>query len=417
MNSKELREKRANLVAQAQAILDAAKADNARDLTAEENTRFNKLHDEADALKAQVDRLERQERAALELAASQGTIAGGKQDGQDPPKVDQEARAKAFRSWLVYGMGALPQEQRQILATMQANLPDEARALGIATDTAGGYLAPDEFVPRIETAMAAFDGIRGTRATVLRTQSGNTIMLPTSNDTSNSGELVAENAEHGEQDLTVGSKAINAYMFSSKMVRVSIQFLQDVGVSGIEGWLADRLGERIGRAQATYHLSGTGSNQPEGLNNVATAGVTAASTTEVTWNELVELEHSVDPAYRRNAEFVIGDKTLRNLKYMKDGEGRPLWVPGMAINAPDRLLGYRYVVDQGIDTPAASVKSIFFGDFSKFYLRDVREMQMLRLTERYAERLQVAFLLFVRHDSKLIDAGTHPIKYLAQAAG
>lgn len=413
MNSKELREKRANLVTQAQALLDAAAAAK-RDLTAEETQQFDALHAEADGLKANIDRLERQASALGDLGASQGRIAGGKQTGDEP--VDPEARKKAyseaFYRWAMHGENGLAPEQRSILTQRV----QEARAMGVGVDTAGGYLSPDGFIPRIETAQAAFDGVRQTRATVLRTTSGETLWVPTANDTSNSGELVAENTTVTALDLTVGSKALNSYMFSSKMVKVSIQFLQDVGVAGIEGWLADRLGERIGRAQATYHLSGTGSNQPEGLETVTTLGVTAASTTTVTWDELVDLEHSVDPAYRRQGEWLISDGLVKAIKKLKDGEGRPLWVPGVAVKEPDRILGYRYAVDQNIATPAASVKSLYFGDFSKFYLRDVNAMQMLRLTERYAEYLQVAFLLFVRHDAKLIDAGTHPIKHLVQAA-
>ena len=413
MNSKELREKRANLVTQAQALLDAAAAAK-RDLTAEETQQFDALHAEADGLKANIDRLERQASALGDLGASQGRIAGGKQTGDEP--VDPEARKKAyseaFYRWAMHGENGLAPEQRSILTQRV----QEARAMGVGVDTAGGYLSPDGFIPRIETAQAAFDGVRQTRATVLRTTSGETLWVPTANDTSNSGELVAENTTVTALDLTVGSKALNSYMFSSKMVKVSIQFLQDVGVAGIEGWLADRLGERIGRAQATYHLSGTGSNQPEGLETVTTLGVTAASTTTVTWDELVDLEHSVDPAYRRQGEWLISDGLVKAIKKLKDGEGRPLWVPGVAVKEPDRILGYRYAVDQNIATPAASVKSLYFGDFSKYYLRDVNAMQMLRLTERYAEYLQVAFLLFVRHDAKLIDAGTHPIKHLVQAA-
>jgi HK97 family phage major capsid protein len=411
MTSKELREKRVTLVTQAQALLDKASAEK-RDLTAEENTQFDALHKEADGLKAQIDRLERQERAALELAASQGTIAGGKQDGNKPPggtpEERQKAYSEAFYRWAIHGPEELTPEERGLL-TQRVK---EVRAMGVAVDTAGGYLSPDGFIPRIESAMLPFDGVRQTRATIVRTTSGETLWVPTSNDTSNSGELVNENTAVGEQGITVGSKALNAYTFSSKMVKVSLQFLQDTAVSNIEGWLAGRLGERIGRIQGTYHLSGTGSNQPEGLEVVTTLGVTAASSTTVTYDEFVDLEHSVNAAYRRQAEFLISDGLLKETKKLKDGEGRPMWVPGLAVREPDRILGYRYAVDQNIAAPASTVKSLYFGDFSKFWLRDVQSMQMLRLVERYAEYLQVAFLLFVRHDSKLIDAGTNPIKHL-----
>lgn len=419
MTSKELREKRATLANQARAILDKAEAEK-RDLSAEEQAEFDRIHADIDRMKADIDRMERQEKLDLELAAAQPTIAGGKQTIDDPLHSSDEDRkkqeAEAFRSWLVYGVAGLTPEQRAIMATRQAQITPEMRAQAVGIDTAGGYLVPDGFVPRIETAMKAFAGVRNTRATIIRTSSGETINMPTSDDTSNKGELLAENVATGEQDLTFGSKALRAYMFTSKMVKVSIQFLQDVGIADIEGWLADRLGERVGRAQADYHITGTGSNQPEGLATAATLGVTAASATAVTYDELVDLEHSVNPAYRRQAEWLMGDGMVKLLKKLKDGEGRPLWVPGVAVREPDTILGYRYAIAQEIPDPASAKITVYFGDFSKYHLRDVRQMQMLRLTERYAEYLQVAFLLFVRHDAILLDAGTNPVKYLKQAS-
>lgn len=421
MDPKELRQKRAGLIAQARAILDKAGAEK-RDLTAEEQKQWDALDNDAEKIKGQYERLERQEKAELELRASQGTIAGGRTQPTDDPngattqpgqqEITKEQTREAFRSWLVRGMAGLTPEHRAIMANRQSALPAEARAQSVAIDTAGGYLVQDDMVKSIETAQAEFSGVRKTRATVMPTPSGNDIHMPTSNDTSNSGELLGENVAAGSQDITVGSKTLRAYMFSSKLVRVSLQFLQDVSVTGIEGWLAARLGERIGRATGAYYITGTGNNQPEGLAQSTTLGVTAAASAAVTYDELVDLEHSVDIAYRRQSEFLVSDGLLKAIKKLKDGEGRPLWVPGVAVKEPDTILGYRYAVDTNMPTPASAAKTIYFGDFSKFILRDVSTQQILRLTERYAEYLQVGFLLFSRHDSMLLDAGTHPIKHL-----
>jgi len=418
MTSKELREKRANLVHQMRELLDRAEEEK-RELTTDEQQQWDKMDADVDDLKRQIDRVEKLEARELELNTSQGTVVGlrGTNTNDDPEDAEERKakQAEAFRSFLAYGMNGLTPEQRQLMAARQANLTPEMRAQAVGLDTAGGYLVPDGFICRIESAQKAYAGIRNTRATVIRTNSGNDINWPTSDDTSNKGELLGENKQVSEQDITLGSKTLRAYMFSSKLVRVSIQFLQDVEVGDIEGWITDKLGERIGRAQATYNLTGTGSNQPEGLATAATSGVTADAEADITYEELVDLEHSVDPAYRTNAEWLMGDGTLKLFKKKKDGEGRPLWVPGVAVREPDTILGYRYAVDQEIPDPATGEKTLYFGDFSKFLLRDVRQMQLLRLTERYADYLQIGFLLFVRHDSALIDAGAHPIKYLVQA--
>ncbi len=418
---KELREKRANLNEQAKVLLQKAD-DEKRDMTAEEEQQFDKLHDEMNSLKGQIDRLERQEAADRDLATSQGTAAGSRAlDGAgtgdndaDEPKPEEQ-RTAAWRGWLTRGMNGLGAEERQAMQQMQAELPAEARAMAAGLDTAGGYTCPDDFRAQIETAMKAYSGVRQLRTQVLSTASGNDIPWPTSDDTSNEGELLGENTAASEEDITFGAKNLRAYMFSSKMVRVSFQFLQDTGIANIEAWLAARLAERIGRITGRLFITGTGNNQPEGLAEGATEGKQGASQTLIKYDDIVDLVHSVDPAYRLQAQFLLGDGTLKNIKKLKDGEGRPLWVPGVAVREPDSIMGYGYAVDQAIPTPATTTISAYFGDFSKFLVRDVTSMQLLRLTERYAEYLQVAFLLFSRHDSMVLDAGTGPIKYFKQA--
>jgi HK97 family phage major capsid protein len=110
------------------------------------------------------------------------------------------------------------------------------------------------------------------------------------------------------------------------------------------------------------------------------------------------------------------DLTLAALKKLKDSQNRPLWLPGIATREPDTILGKRFVVNQDIATMAANAKSVLFGDFSKYIIRDVTQVVMLRLIERYAEFGQVAFLIFTRHDGNLLDAGTDPIKHYANSA-
>ncbi len=414
MTIKELRERRANLISQAGEILKKAE-EAKRDLTAEENTNWEKCHADADKLKEQYERMEKQEDAEKEARASQGTAAGGKQGEQKSAEQETEENRKAYGEWLRFGMAGLTPEQRAIMASRQTSLPAEARAQAIGVDTAGGYTADEYFVKKIETAMLPYAGIRNTRATIIKTASGNDMNMPTSNDTSNSGARLNENSQVTEQDIVFGSKTLRAYMYTSKMVRVSLQFLQDTDIAGIESWLAERLGERVGRITGLEFITGTGNNMPEGLANVSVEGKEAASATVIVYDELVDMEHSVNPAYRRQAEWLMGDGTLKGLKKLKDGEGRPIWVPGIAVREPDTILGYRYAIDLNIPTPASTTKSLYFGDFSKFYIRDVAQMQMLRLAERYADYLQVAFLLFSRHDSILLDAGTNPIKHLKMA--
>ena len=111
---------------------------------------------------------------------------------------------------------------------------------------------------------------------------------------------------------------------------------------------------------------------------------------------------------RSKATGRLGDGGPRN------GTGVPLWSPSLGAGQPDTILGYPYVINQSITTPATSVKSILFGDFSKYLIRDVRDVTLLRLDERFADYHQVGFLAFSRHDGDLLDAGTDPVKYHVQ---
>lgn len=409
MTAKELREKRANLINQAGELLKRADGES-RNLTAEENTQWEKLHAEADQLKVQFERMERQADLEGELRTSAGRISTA-QDSSAKPTTEQYR--EAFGNWMRFGMNGVSSEHRSMLAANRGNL--EERAAMTVPDSAGGYLVADELVKKIETAMLPYSGIRNTRATIIRTNGGNDLIMPTCNDTSNSGAILAEADAAGELDFVFGSKTLHAYTYTSKIIRASIEFLRDTAISGIEEWIAKQLGERIGRATGAHFITGDANSKPEGLAHASTLGVTAADDVDISYTELVDLQHSVNPAYRQVGEWLLADAALKGIKKLKDGEGRPLWVPGVAVREPDTILGHRYAVDMNIPAPATKTIPVYFGDFSKFHIRDVAGMTLLRLTERYAEYLQVGFLMFSRHDSMLLDAGTNPIKHIAMA--
>jgi HK97 family phage major capsid protein len=148
-------------------------------------------------------------------------------------------------------------------------------------------------------------------------------------------------------------------------------------------------------------------------------GTTAAgNATGVTYDNLVNLIHSVDPAYRDNAEWMFNDSTLRAIKQIKDSQNRPLWQQDMALGERPTILGYPYVINQDVAVMAANAKSILFGDFSYYLIREVQDLRVLRLDERYADYLQAGFLAFVRTDGLLANAGgtNAPIKYYANSA-
>ncbi len=255
-------------------------------------------------------------------------------------------------------------------------------------------------------------------AQILNTDSGHTIDWPTSDGTAEEGELLGENTEATEGDVTFGMASLGAKKLSSKVIRVSNELLNDSGIN-IQAFLSGRIGQRLGRGEAKYLVQGTGAGTPEqptGLQASVTGTTTAASSSEFTWQEVNGLIHSIDPAYRRAANFRLGfnDNTLKMLTEMEDLQGRPLWLPAVSGAAPATVLNVPYFVDQGIADIGVNNKFMYGGDFNQFVIRRVRYMVLKRLVERYAEFDQTGFLAFHRFDCVLQD--TAAIKALQGAA-
>lgn len=411
---KKLQDKRAAAVTEMQRIVDAAKAED-RGLSADELQNWNNCNDQIEALEKQIDVTKRTNSLVAQVAEAQADMMRGNVGSHAVEAAQEQSGgdyASTFDAFMRGGMDALTNEQRGL---MRENFqrPGEQRAQSVGTDSAGGYTVPEGFSGEIEKAMAAFQGIRNA-ARVISTSTGNTLPWPTVDDTSNTGALLAENTQDSEQDVTFGEVSLGAYKYTSKIVRVSVELLQDSAFN-MDQFLAEIFGERLGRITATAYATGTGSSQPNGLVTAATLGKTAASATAITYNELLDLKHSVDPAYRNNATWAFNDSTLKAIKQLQDSNGLPLWQPSIMAEVPATLDGDPYVIDQNMASIATTAKTVLYGNFQKYLIRDVKGFTMVRLVERYADYHQVGFVAFMRTDADLLDAGTAPVKYLAQA--
>jgi HK97 family phage major capsid protein len=341
-------------------------------------------------------------------------------------------RAAAFSQWLRRGAEKLTAEQRTLLETRDVS--EGAPMLNhIGTGyTSLGFFVPTGFRDMIEDATKYYSDLTKV-CTVLDTDSGNVIPMPTSNDTTQAAVIVGESQPISEADPTASQIDLAAYKLSAGVVKCSVELLQDSAFN-LEKWLAERFGIRYGRGYESYFTNGTGSTgspaQPFGiLPAIAASGATAVTAAgssansgnvsetganSIGYADLVNLEHSVDPSYRRGARYMFHDKTLGQLKLILDKFGRPIWVPGVAVNAPDSILGYEYVINQSMPQIAPSATTVAFGDFSKYIIRRVKAMQVQRLVELYAVNGQVGFLSTSRVDGTLLDAGTHPLNTLVQ---
>lgn len=298
----------------------------------------------------------------------------------------------AFRSW------------------MRTGDEHEIRASGIGTGAKGGYTVPTGFRTRLVEALQAFGGIRR-MAEVISTNDGTDLPWASNDDTLNAGHILGENTQDDERDVEFGQGTLGAYPYTSRIVRVSLQLIQDSAFN-LDTMIPRKMGQRIGRAQAPHFLTGTGTNQPQGAITGSTVGVTAAGATAIAYDELVDIVTSVDSAYLVDADpgandvgWVMNQITYGLLRKLKDADGRPLIEPDVQRSGPMQLLGYPIQIDNGMANPTAGESPILFGNIRAGYvIRDVGIPEVFRLVERYADSLQVGFIGWQRSDGMVQDA-------------
>lgn len=418
---KELLEKRASAWDKAQALHEKSTQEK-RGFDAAEQEQYDKIMAEVDGLTATIER----EKRMLEERARQEQSAFG---GQKPPTEDEKRNEKpmlereeyrsAYDSWIRFGIGGLNPEERSVLDAGRVVLQgQEQRAMSAVTGSAGGFTVPTGFYNQIIDAMKFYGGVRSSRATVYRTSAGNDLPIPTNDDTANLGAIVGESAAAGSAtDVVFAQKILKAYKYTSKTFLIPIELLQDSAFN-IEAYIRQKIVERIGRILNQHFTVGTGTGQPQGIITGATLGKTGTTgqTTSVTYDDLVDLQHAVDIVYRSNAEWMLNDGSLKALRKLKDSTGMPLWQPSVTAGIPDLILGKPYIVNNDVPAMAASAKSILFGDFANYIIRDIMDLTIFRMSEKYIENGQVGFVAFSRHEGQLIDAGQGPIKYYANSA-
>jgi HK97 family phage major capsid protein len=279
------------------------------------------------------------------------------------------------------------------------------------SNSAGGYTMPTTLANFIVKSMEMWGPMYDEAiCTTINTSSGEQINIPTVDDTA---VVVVKHTEgtaltdDGGSDATFGTKALNAYVFDTEFVRWSMELAQD-SIFNMEALLGELLGERLGRRCNVELTTGDGNGDPNGIVTASTLGKTAASATAITADELIDLQHSVDPAYRMSpkARWMFSDSTLAVIRKLKDGEGRYL-LDVMA----GQLLGKPYSVNQAMAAVATGNKSVIFGDFGKYYVRKVGGPMVGVMRERFWPDLGIAGL--VRLDGELGD--TAAVKHLIQA--
>lgn len=394
----ELREKRAKAWEAAKAFLDSHRTDKGV-LSAEDDAAYSRMEQEITDLGKEISRMERLE--AL--------------DAQMKKPVNQPLTGKPMSGRTIERIGRASDEYRTSFWDMmrsKAPLPSVVNALQEGTDSEGGYLVPDEYERTLVEALEEENMFRQL-AKVIRTSSGDRKIPVVA--TKGTASWIDEEGAYTESDDSFGQVSIGAYKVGT-MIKVSEELLND-SVFDLESYIAKEFARRIGAKEEEAFFTGDGSGKPLGIlaaTGGAETGVTAASSTAVTADELMDLFYSLKSPYRKKAVWVLNDSTIKAVRKLKDSNGQYLWQPSLVAGTPDTLLGRPMKTSAYMPVIAAGAKTIAFGDFSYYWIADRQGRSFKRLNELYAANGQVGFLGFQRVDGKLVLS--EAVKVLAQKA-
>lgn len=398
MSMQALRERLSALKKDANALLAAA---GSKTWTAEDKAKFDAVVDEAERVEQQIEAHQR----ALNIAADK--------DFKDVPRNEPGAKKTELQQGLEIYLRKSAREMSQEDAQKVRN------TMSTTTAGEGGYTVQPLVATSLIDLLKAYGFMRRV-ADQLTTANGADLNYPTSDGTTEVGELVAQNTPAALADVSFGTRALNTFKFGSKIITVPIELLQDTSID-IVALIYQRMRDRIGRAQNSFFTTGTGTAQPMGLFTAAGVGKTGTTgqTTTVIYDDLVDLVDSLDAAYLDNPPstpslpgvepgWMFSQTMRRTVRKIKDTAGRPIWTPsydeGAAAKTPDRLLGYPVNINNDIAAPAANAKTIAFGNLHKYLIRDAMEVTMFRFDDSaFVSKGQIGFLAWSRAGGNLMD--------------
>ena len=381
MTIKDMIEKRAKVWETAKNFVDTHENENGI-LSAQDNATYSRMEQEIEDLTVAIDRQQRAEAREAEFNKPLNTPITAR-----PEKQDMEEKSGRASNAYKEDFGAHLRGTRLI-----HNVLSE----GVQAD--GGYLVPEEFERQIVTGLDEANVVRGL-AKVITTSAERKIPVAA---THSEAQWTAENGAYTESSPTFDQKTIDAFKLTD-LVKVSIELLQD-SMFDLESYIANEFARAFGIAEEQAFCVGSGTGQPTGIFTAkgGTVGVTAASATAITADELINLIYSLKSPYRRNAKFLMNDSTVSMLRKLKDNNGAYLWQPSVQTGEPDRLLGYELYTSPYVPVAAAGALTVAFGDFKNYWIADRSGRTVQRLNELYSTNGQVGFVATERVDGKVI---------------
>ena len=383
---KQQHEARQNAWAEAKALLDGAAAEK-RDLTAEENAKYERISADLDSrakvietLKADADRELRAAEAMKGLENQARPVAEVRNEKDDAEAIRAMARGE-IRSYDF--------EKRDV------------------TKGSTGSPVPTSFYDQV-IMLARTVGPMLETSTILNTAGGENLQIPSLSAYS-TGTVTSEGNAIGESDPTFNNfVTLGAFKYSF-LTQVSRELIEDAGVD-ILGFLAAQTGNAMGYAVNEALTTGTGTVQPNGIVNRAGSAVTGTALNP-TADNLIDLVYSIDTMGRRlpGTGFQMNSASIANVRKLKDNAGQYLFTPSLSADARDLLLGYPIFENPAMASAASAAKPVIFGNLPSYYVRQVGGLKLDRSDDFAFSSDLVTFRATFRVDGNLIQ--TSHVKY------
>lgn len=399
---KELKEERGALAMEMRSLLDTSENRENPGFTTEERAKYDEMKKRYDALDERINLLEEDEARA----ASGAHRVPGSGDGKTPS--GEQARQEEMRSAFIdFVRGRIT----------KADIREELRAAMFTGTSENQIIIPKLVSDQVVHALKAGGTFLGAIDLII-TADAIPYVKSTLDTTEKSLKKLAEGTENAEDKVQFKGVQISAYDYVTPVFPIHVALLEGTNVD-VEAALVEAITNCVRRGlEELATQSGTGSDDINALLNAATKGATAVSADEIAYNDLVDLYSSVDAAYgnARNGSFMMNSNTLAKVMKIVDGNGRPIFLTDLQTGEITRILGRNLVINEAMPDVGSGAKAVVFGDLKYYHMRMVGGIRLTIFKELYAKSLEVGFMGHVRADGDLIDAGTHPVKYLEMGA-
>ena len=377
MTIQELREKRNTAWNAAKAFLDSHRTEKGT-LTAEDDATYTRMEQDIADLGKEIARLGRQEALDAELSKPVNAPLTSKPTTGKPPEVKTGRASDEYR--------------KGMLTALRTNFRQVSNVLQEGVDADGGYLVPEEYDRRLIQTLSE-ENIMRRLGHVITTSGEHKINIAA---TKPAAAWIEEGGALQFSDATFAQILLDAHKLHVA-IKVTEELLYDSAFN-LESYIIEQFGKALANAEEDAFLNGTGVGQPLGLfAEVGGGHVAGTLSAALKADDVLGLIYELKRPYRKNASFIMNDKTVAQIRKFKDNNGAYIWQPSYQAGEPDRILGYSVHTSEYVPENA-----IAFGDYSYYNIGDRGTRSFKQLTELFAGNGMIGYVAKERVDGKLI---------------